>query len=73
MTISNLYEGSKEQGDIQKVVSKGWCKESKCLYRNAQANILGPDQGTILYGSVLFLLLLDLLKSLLGGPPLPSG
>ena len=28
MTISYLYEGVKEQGDIQKVVSKGWCKES---------------------------------------------
>ena len=31
MTISYLYVGVLEQGDMQKVVSKGWCKESSFI------------------------------------------
>ena len=31
MTISYLYVGELEQRNMQKVVSKGWCKESKFL------------------------------------------
>ena len=33
MTILYLYVGVIEQGDMQKVVSKGWCKESSLLYQ----------------------------------------
>ena len=34
MTRSYFSGGVSEQDNIQKVVSKGWCKESRCWCRN---------------------------------------
>ena len=44
MTISYLYVGVLEQGDMQKGVSKGWCNESSvvvigCIRRHVTSSL----------------------------------